>query len=150
MTELNPAEQRRTWMATLSRATQEALEAHWAMVVDPPPLAMLKPPETGLVMVRARSGGAGDSFNLGEMTMTRCIVRSPEGIQGHAYVAGRAHRRAEIAARFDALLQMPDRHAGLMAGVIAPLAADHDERRRRRWAEAARTRVEFLTMVRGA
>lgn len=150
MQDQDPAAARRNWMAVLARAPRESLEGHWNSVVDPPSFVLLKPPETGLVMVRARSGGAGDSFNLGEMTMTRCIVRSPEGIQGHAYVAGRAHRRAEIAARFDALLQMPDRHAGLMAGVIAPLAADHDERRRRRWAEAARTRVEFLTMVRGA
>jgi alpha-D-ribose 1-methylphosphonate 5-triphosphate synthase subunit PhnG len=149
MNELNPAEQRRTWMATLSRATQEALEAHWAMVVDPPPLAMLKPPETGLVMVRARSGDTGAEFNLGEMTMTRCVVRSAEGAQGHAYIAGRALRQAEIAARFDALLQIADRREVLMARVIAPLAAAQEERRQRRWNDAVGTRVDFLTVVRG-
>jgi alpha-D-ribose 1-methylphosphonate 5-triphosphate synthase subunit PhnG len=100
-------------------------------------------------MVRARCGGAGAPFNFGEMTMTRCIVQTSGRIQGHAYVAGRDRRQAELAARFDALLQMPDRQAPLLGTVVGQLAQAQAERRDRRWADAAATRVEFLTMVRG-
>jgi alpha-D-ribose 1-methylphosphonate 5-triphosphate synthase subunit PhnG len=149
MQDQDPAAARRNWMAVLARAPRESLEGHWNSVVDPPSFVLLKPPETGLVMVRARSGDTGAEFNLGEMTMTRCVVRSAEGAQGHAYIAGRALRKAEIAARFDALLQIADRREVLMARVIAPLAAAQEERRQRRWNDAVGTRVDFLTVVRG-
>ena len=42
------------------------------------------------------------------MTVTRCTVRLDSGVAGHAYVAGRDERRAELAAVADALLQDPD------------------------------------------
>ena len=58
-------------------------------------------------MVRGRAGGGGAPFNLGEMTVTRCTVRTDSGQVGHAYVAGRDARQAELAAVFDALLQDP-------------------------------------------
>ena len=64
-------------------------------------------------------------------------------------VAGRDRRQAELAARFDALLQMPDRQAQLLGTVVGQLAQAQAERRDGRWADAAATRVEFLTMVRG-
>jgi alpha-D-ribose 1-methylphosphonate 5-triphosphate synthase subunit PhnG len=141
---------RRQWMATLARAPREVLERLWSDIDDPPTFTILKPAETGLVMVRARCGGGGAPFNFGEMTMTRCIVQTSGRIQGHAYVAGRDRRQAELAARFDALLQMPERAASLFDGVVVPLARAQAERRERRWADAAATRVDFLTMVRGA
>jgi alpha-D-ribose 1-methylphosphonate 5-triphosphate synthase subunit PhnG len=135
---------RRQWMAILARAPRETLERLWSEVADPPPFTTLKPAETGLVMVRARCGGGGAPF-----TMTRCIVQTSGRIQGHAYVAGRDRRQAELAARFDALLQMPDRQAPLLGTVVGQLAQAQAERRDGRWADAAATRVEFLTMVRG-
>ena len=78
---------------------------------------VLRGPEAGLVMVRGRAGGGGAPFNLGEMTATRCTVRTEAGFVGHAYVAGRNERQAELAALADALLQDPaaaDRIAGQM------------------------------------
>jgi alpha-D-ribose 1-methylphosphonate 5-triphosphate synthase subunit PhnG len=77
--------------------------------------------------------------------------RYRRGVQSwrDAYIAGRARRQAEIAARFDALLQIADRREVLMARVIAPLAAAQEERRQRRWNDAVGTRVDFLTVVRG-
>jgi alpha-D-ribose 1-methylphosphonate 5-triphosphate synthase subunit PhnG len=140
---------RRQWMAILARAPRETLERLWSDVSDPPPFTTLKPAETGLVMVRARCGGGGAPFNFGEMTMTRCIVQTSGRIQGHAYVAGRDRRQAELAARFDALLQIPERAGALLDDVVAPLARAQSTQRERRWADASATRVEFLTMVRG-
>ena len=44
-------------------------------------------------MMRGRAGGGGAPFNLGEMTVTRCTVRTAGGQVGHAYVAGRDGRQ---------------------------------------------------------
>ena len=80
---------RRRWMAVLARAPRDELERLWEAVADKPDLAPLKPAETGLVMVRARTGGSGAPFNLGEMTVTRCVLQAPGHELGHGYVAGR-------------------------------------------------------------
>jgi alpha-D-ribose 1-methylphosphonate 5-triphosphate synthase subunit PhnG len=139
---------RRRWMAVLARAPRDELERLWEAVADKPDLTPLKPAETGLVMVRARTGGSGAPFNLGEMTVTRCVLQAPGHELGHGYVAGRDLRHAELAAAFDAMLQSPSRRAELLAQVIEPLAAAQHARRARRWDAASRTQVEFLTMAR--
>jgi alpha-D-ribose 1-methylphosphonate 5-triphosphate synthase subunit PhnG len=97
-------------------------------------------------MVRGRAGGDGAPFNLGEMTVTRCAVRLGDAV-GHAYVAGRDKRQAELAALVDAALQDPSRHAALMDAVIAPLAARQQAERETEARKAAATRVEFFTMA---
>jgi alpha-D-ribose 1-methylphosphonate 5-triphosphate synthase subunit PhnG len=144
-----PAERAR-WMGVLARASRATLEAFWAGLPTPPRLAALKPPETGLVMLRGRAGGDGAAFNLGEMTVTRCVLRAPDGTLGFGYVAGRDRRHAELAAAFDALLQMPAHADTLRAALIAPLAAAQAEAQARNWHDAARTRVEFFTLARDA
>ncbi len=106
----------------------------------------LRGPDTGLVMVRGRIGGGGAPFNLGEMTVTRCTVRSECGFTGHAYVAGRDDRRAELAAAADAMLQDPELRPLLERSVIHPLAATQNERRSALAARAAATRVQFFAM----
>jgi alpha-D-ribose 1-methylphosphonate 5-triphosphate synthase subunit PhnG len=136
-------------MAALALATTAELEAAWAQVAAPPAHRWLRAPEIGLAMVRARAGGTGMRFNLGEMTVTRCSVVLADGTVGHAYVGGRRRRHAELAALLDALLQSPAHRAGLEARVVEPLAAAQARRRRETAARSAPTRVEFFTMVRG-
>ena len=97
-------------------------------------------------MVRGRTGGGGAAFNMGEMTVSRCTVRSDAGATGHAYVAGRDLRHAELAAALDAALQDPTRN-DLRAAVITPLAEQQAERRSATAAKAAATRVQFFTMA---
>ena len=67
-------------------------------------------------MVRGRAGGGGAPFNLGEMTVDalHCAHRHAACV-GHAYVAGRDERQAELAALLDALLQDPTRQHALQA-----------------------------------
>jgi alpha-D-ribose 1-methylphosphonate 5-triphosphate synthase subunit PhnG len=139
---------RQGWLAVLARAATGELEAHWA-ATDQPTITVLRQPEIGLVMARGRAGGTGQRFNLGEITVTRCSVRTAEGQIGHGYVSGRDKRRAELVASFDALLQAPLRHAGLMSRVVEPLARTQAAARAATAAKAAATRVEFFTMVRG-
>jgi alpha-D-ribose 1-methylphosphonate 5-triphosphate synthase subunit PhnG len=139
---------RQSWLAILARAATAELEAHWSDT-DHPAITVLRQPEIGLVMARGRAGGTGQRFNLGEITVTRCSVRSAEGQIGHGYVSGRDKRRAELVASFDALLQAPLRHGELMARVVEPLARVQADTRAGTARKAAATRVEFFTMVRG-
>lgn len=136
---------RQAWMATLARASLEQLEQllaeqHPRLVYQLP-----KPAETGLCMVRGRMGGTGRPFNLGEMTLTRCLVQLDEGTLGVAYVRGRDRRQAELAAVADALLQT----GRLSSEALAPIRATLDAARQARSAAVASTKVDFFTLVRG-
>jgi alpha-D-ribose 1-methylphosphonate 5-triphosphate synthase subunit PhnG len=136
---------RREWLGLLARAPLEMLEASAAKLALP--FTWLRRPETGLVMVRARAGGSGAKFNLGEMTVTRCALRLKDGASGVAYVQGRSHRKAELAALADARLQSGCASAlGLVEGIRAHLA--REALRMQRKAQA--TRVEFFTLAREA
>ena len=63
--------QRPRWMSVLALAGAVELDACWRDLPPPPAYRVLRGPEVGLVMVRARAGGTGTRFNLGETTVTR-------------------------------------------------------------------------------
>jgi alpha-D-ribose 1-methylphosphonate 5-triphosphate synthase subunit PhnG len=98
-------------------------------------------------MLRGRAGGDGAPFNLSEMTVTRCAVSLEDGTVGHAYVAGRDRRQAELAAILDAALQQDVLRPALLAAVVDPLAAEQVEMQRGEARKAAATRVQFFTMA---
>ena len=108
----------------------------------------LRGPEIGSVMVRGRAGGNGGAFNLGEMTITRCVARLACGTIGHGHVRGRRKRDAAAAALVDALMQT-GRAAKVEAKVLVPLREAEAERRAARATRAAATKVDFFTLVRG-
>jgi alpha-D-ribose 1-methylphosphonate 5-triphosphate synthase subunit PhnG len=109
----------------------------------------LREPENGLVMVRGRIGGDGSAFNLGEATVSRAAVRLSTGEVGFGYTLGRDGEKARMIALCDAMVQS-DQFVGLVeTKVIAPLRAAISAKRNRRAAEAAATRVDFYTLVRG-
>ncbi|HSU06045.1 MAG TPA: phosphonate C-P lyase system protein PhnG [Acetobacteraceae bacterium] len=137
---------RRRWMAVLSRAGAADIASRLDECGTLPGWRRLRGPETGLVMVRGRIGGAGSPFNLGEMTVTRCTVRSECGRTGHAYVAGRDLRQAELAAAVDAMLQDPALATLLGTAVIEPLAVAQAKSRTAQASRAAATRVQFFAM----
>lgn len=140
-----PTAERRRWMSVLARASADDIAVLLAGLPTLPAHENLRAPETGLVMVRGRAGGDGSAFNLGEMTVTRCAVRLGPAV-GHAYVAGRDKRQAELAAILDAALQDPARRHDLLQRVITPLAARQAAAREAEARRAAATKVEFLAM----
>ena len=145
---------RRRWLATLAKAELGELEAAWEALAEKPTYRLLRPGETGLVMVRSRIGGTGQPFNLGEMTVTRAAVQLTDGSGkatwvGFGHVAGRAPRKAELVALFDALLQDPTRHAGIIGAFLLPLAERQAAAKRDRAAKCAASKVDFFTVVRG-
>lgn len=145
---------RQHWLAVLAKAPLARLEAAWGALADKPRYRLLRPGETGLVMLRGRIGGTGQPFNLGEMTMTRAAVQLLDVAgnvmwTGFGHVAGRSPRRAALVALFDAMLQDPVRHDALAAEVIAPFEAAQDAARAAQAAKVAASKVDFFTMVRG-
>lgn len=147
MTDPAPTAERRRWMSILARASAAEIEQRLAVCPPLPEHIRLRGPETGLVMTRGRAGGGGAPFNLGEMTVTRCTVRSAGGRVGHAYVAGRDARRAELAACVDAALQDPALHETLRREVVEPLGRAQQAAREAVARRAAATRVQFFTMA---
>lgn len=142
-------QERQQWMGILARAPLASLEAAWQEVPGKPAYTFLRPPETAMVMVRARTGGQGRPFNFGEVPVTRCAVQTETGFSGCAYVRGTRVRHAELAAVLDALLQDSRAHGEVMARVVEPLAGELAEERRRTSEKTDATRVDFFTMVRG-
>ncbi|GHU14390.1 phosphonate metabolism protein PhnG [Betaproteobacteria bacterium] len=140
-------QKRQQWMYALSHARLAELE-----VFEPQLKAaawqLIRPPEIGMAMVRGRMGASGAPFNLGEMTVTRCVVRNHENRTGYSYIAGRSKKHAELAALADAHLQ-GERQADWLSDLIEPLNAQRRARVSRQAAEAAQTKVDFFTLVRG-
>ncbi|MEY8839926.1 phosphonate C-P lyase system protein PhnG [Cribrihabitans sp. XS_ASV171] len=143
-----PTQARQDWMGLLARAPEDELAALWGKVAQRPAFDWLRPPETGGVMVRGRTGATGSAFNLGEMTVTRCALALGDGTVGHGYVQGRSRAKAEAAALIDAMMQT-DAADDLRRAVLEPLERNMAEARRTRAAKAAATKVDFFTMVRG-
>lgn len=141
---------RAAWLRTLALADGALL----ARLADPVTADFrfepLRPAETGLVLVRARIGGDGARFNVGEATVARCVLRhaGPAGpLAGVGHVLGRDLARAERIARMDALLQRDDLHTMLRHTVLQPLADALERARIARRGAAEASRVDFFTLA---
>ncbi|WP_298919603.1 phosphonate C-P lyase system protein PhnG [uncultured Roseobacter sp.] len=143
-----PHSDRKVWISLLAKASSSHLSELWATYDEPPEHSVLRAPEVGSVMVRGRTGATGAAFNLGEMTVTRCSVQLASGETGHGYIQGRDKKKALQAAMIDALLQTAAAPQ-VQRKIVDPLQARHEEKRARRSAKAAATKVDFFTMVRG-
>lgn len=141
---------RKSWLAVLARADRVKLEEAVAGLSPRPIWRVVKPAESGLAMVRGRAGGTGQQFNIGEMSVARCVVQVEGGAVGVGYVAGRDRRKAELVALLDALLQDGPFVETLQRDVVAPLAERQAASRQQVFAKAAATKVDFFTMVRGS
>ncbi len=157
--------ERQLWMSVLAKADLAELEAGVKRLGKVPEYRFLRSPEVGLAMVRSRAGGTGAAFNLGEMTLTRCVVcLEPTELAaepaesadldtgfgaGFGYVAGRSCRHAELAALCDALLQRSHWHSRVISDVVAPLQASFQHSAQQQQQQTAATQVEFFTMLRG-
>jgi alpha-D-ribose 1-methylphosphonate 5-triphosphate synthase subunit PhnG len=140
---------RRGAMALLAQAQAQEIERGLAALADPPVYVELRPVATGLVMVRGRIGGDGAPFNLGEATVTRAAVRMDTGEVGFSYLLGRDHAKARLAAVCDALWQSEERRDAIERHVLAPIRLRLECERVEKREQAAATRVDFFTLVRG-
>lgn len=137
---------RQRWMGVLGRAGGQLVAYESAL--KEAEYRLIRAPEIGMTLVRGRMGGTGNPFNLGEMSVTRCVVRLVDGRTGYSYVAGRDKQHAELAALADAHLQGTEQQHWL-SRLIEPLAAVQQAQQAAKAAETATTQVEFFTLVRG-
>ena len=144
---------RQRWMRTLAAADPDTLAAAWRGWEPKPAVQAIRGPEAGLVMVRARIGGGGERFNLGEATVTRATVRlhgeplAADAV-GTCYVLGTDLEHARLAAIFDALLADSGLRERVLAEVVAPLEQTRADGDRMRSAEARSTVVDFFSVAR--
>lgn len=141
--------QRKQWMSVLARTSFSALQSGWQALQLTPEYQLIRAPEIGLAQVRARMGATGRQFNLGDVTITRAVVKLNSGELGYSYLRGRNKPHAELAALIDALMQTRDGHEVLDKGLIAPLAAQRAEQEAAARQQVAASKVDFFTMVRG-
>lgn len=139
---------RQRWMAVLARATGEELAGVVERRGGVPRHQVLKPAEVGTVMIEARAGGTGARFNLGEASVTRCVVALEGGILGVSYALGSDRRKAHLAAIVDGLLQASDCDQSL-AEEVSALGRCQQAAQELASRKAAATKVEFFTLVRG-
>jgi len=141
---------RSQWMALLARSPLELLEQALGEQVNHPPL-WLRKPETGLMMIEARAGGTGERFNLGEVSITRCALRLPntqsDAPVGIAYVLGRSHKHARLAAMLDALF-LSSADQSFQEKILAPIKQHLHAKRMEREERSAASKVEFFTVAR--
>ena len=135
--------------ALLARALLAELRAVWDLLDEKPSWQALRGPETGLVMVRGRIGGGGAPFNLGEATVSRATIRLENGLVGHAHALGTDREKARLAAIFDALWQDPQSRDMVEEKLLLPVSARLADEAAKKTEEAAATKVDFFTMVRG-
>jgi alpha-D-ribose 1-methylphosphonate 5-triphosphate synthase subunit PhnG len=138
---------RADWLGLLAQSPPDLL----AELADPllldEPYTLLRGPETGLYMANARIDGHGNRFNLAEVPVSRCTVRSARGPAGVGYRLGRSPETVVRIARLDALLQVPGRAEEVHARILAPLREHRRAMLERETAATATSRVRFDTLT---
>jgi alpha-D-ribose 1-methylphosphonate 5-triphosphate synthase subunit PhnG len=142
-------ERRREAMAVLTCSSAGELARHLAALDPIPAHTELRPAQNGLLMLRGRIGGDGAPFNFGEATVSRAAVRLATGETGIGYVLGREQDLARLIAVVDALIQSSNHQLAVEQCVLAPIRARLKAERDRVARQAAATKVEFFTLVRG-
>lgn len=140
---------RQHWMSTMAKSCSQLLHALSDNLIDESQFETIRAPEIGLTQVRARMGGTGSPFNLGDMTITRCVVRSTAGHYGYSYIAGRDKAHALRAAQLDAVLQTDSNSTLINEQVVRPLENQLQHLQQQKTAETSATKVNFFTLVRG-
>jgi alpha-D-ribose 1-methylphosphonate 5-triphosphate synthase subunit PhnG len=147
---MDASQQRKTWMSVLARAAFSDLQTQWVTLDLPLPIfQVIRPAEIGLAQVRARMGGGGRQFNMGDVTLTRAVVKLESGEMGYSYLQGRNKQHAELAAIIDGLMQTSEYQQRLTRELITPLAALKAEQEQLRQQQVASSKVDFFTLVRG-
>jgi alpha-D-ribose 1-methylphosphonate 5-triphosphate synthase subunit PhnG len=136
-------------MAALVEASAPEMARLLAQVGPVPEHHQLRKAESGLIMMRGRIGGDGAPFNVGEVTVSRAAVQLATGEIGFGYVLGRDKEKAQLIAYCDALMQRTEWQDSLERIVLAPIRKRLRMARAAKAEQAAATKVEFFTLVRG-
>lgn len=148
-TRLDQISTRQLLMRLCAAATEAELQRALTLLEPLPQIRDARPPDTGLVMLRGRTGGEGPAFNLGEATVSRAAVTLDSGETGCSYMLGRSPAKARLAAIIDALGQAPAWSSRLHEAFVVPVSARLEAKRATKRAQTEATKVNFFTLVRG-
>lgn len=140
---------RRQLLSVLAKSTLDAIQTRWHPLSIKPEYRFLKKPEIGMVMVRAQADEAGQKFNMGEMTMTRCVIQLANNELGFGHCSGRDKTKAELIAVIDACFQLEEYQAIISENLLQALEALLVDQYQQQSAQVAASKVNFFTMVRG-
>ena len=142
-------DERKDWISLLSSAEPSHLEAVRRKLNSSIDYTYITRPETGMIMVRAKADGSKARFNLGEVTISRCVLEVKQKYLGVSWVMGSDLKHAELAALFDGLLQDPEYHKELIISLIKMLKEKQKAKDETLARDVADTKVEFFTLKRG-
>lgn len=140
---------RQQLLSLLAKSRLDEIQAHWNKLSIQSDYRFLKKPEVGMVMVRAQADEVGQQFNMGEMTMTRCVIQLESEELGFGHCAGRDKAKAEQIAVIDACFQQQGYQALIHEQLVMPLETLLAEQRRQQAQKVTASKVNFFTMVRG-
>ncbi len=140
---------RESWIGLLAGADPADLESALEELNTGWDYALIAGPETGMLMVQAKADGSNSRFNLGELTVSKCILEIQGKYLGTGWVMGSDLRHAELAALFDGLLQDPAHHDQLMETLVPRLEEKQRMKTKALLKDASDTKVEFFTLKRG-
>ncbi|MFH2093346.1 MAG: phosphonate C-P lyase system protein PhnG [Pseudomonadota bacterium] len=140
---------REDWIGLLGSADPADLESALEKLNHSIEFTHIVKPETGMLMVQAKADGSNSRFNLGEITVSKCILEINGQYMGAGWTMGSNLRHAELAALFDGLFQDPLLQETLNQTLIPLLKDKQLAKDERRLKDAADTKVEFFTLKRG-
>ena len=141
--------QRQQNLSVLAKASLATMLEYWQQINVDATFEFLKKPEVGMAMVRAQAGAGCENFNMGEMTMTRCVIRLDSDEIGYGFVAGRSKKKSELIAVIDACWQKDSLQKIIEEKIIEPLYALQVNRAQKTSENTKTSKVNFFTMVRG-
>lgn len=101
-------------------------------------------PTAGMLMMRVLEDAHGETFNLGEVLVTECVMRVQSN-EGWAMLMGHRPEGARIAATIDAIVAADPASATLIESTLKSHAANLQEKQNAHFARLAPTRVQFET-----
>lgn len=140
---------RQKWLSVLAHSEPTTLAKLWSQQNLQPDYALLRAPQTGLAQVQGRMGATGNAYNIGDVTLTRTVVKLASNEIGVGYIAGRDKEHCLTVALLDALLQHQDHFQPLYDSIIKPLTQLAQETMRQHEVATNQSKVDFFTLVRG-
>ena len=135
------------WISIFSKTNESLLKNSLDHINFKENYDVLLGPEIGSIMIQGRAGGTGDKFNLGEATLTKCIVKFQEKT-GYSYHLGRNLIKSEYGAILDALMQIESYHSKLLI-YVKEFQEQIQKEKIKIIADFSESKVDFFTMVRG-
>lgn len=140
---------RQNWLSVLAHSEPTTLATLWSQQNLQPNYTLLRAPQTGLAQVQGRMGATGNAYNIGDVTLTRAVVKLASNEIGVGYIAGRNKDHCLRVALVDALLQHKDFFQVLYDNVIKPLRQQRQQATQQHEAATNQSKVDFFTLVRG-